>query len=54
VRYASACGALAVTRAGAQPSLPHAPAVEALLEKQTNCQDAQSLNRQDAKSAEEP
>jgi ribokinase len=31
VRYASACGALAVTRAGAQPSLPHAPAVEALL-----------------------
>lgn len=31
VRYANACGALAVTRAGAQPSLPRRPEVEALL-----------------------
>jgi ribokinase len=30
VRYANACGALAVTRAGAQPSLPHRAEVEAL------------------------
>ncbi len=30
-RYANACGALAVTRAGAQPSLPTAEAVEQLL-----------------------
>jgi len=30
VRFANACGALAVTRAGAQPSLPHRAEVEAL------------------------
>ena len=31
VRFANAAGALAVTKAGAQPSLPHASEVEALL-----------------------
>jgi len=31
VRYANACGALAVTRVGAQPSLPHRTEVEALI-----------------------
>jgi ribokinase len=31
VRYANACGALAVTKAGAQPSLPHRSDVEDLL-----------------------
>lgn len=31
VRYANACGALAVTKAGAQPSLPHRADVEHLL-----------------------
>jgi len=31
VRYANACGAMAVTRAGAQPSLPRRAEVEALL-----------------------
>lgn len=31
VRFANACGAVAVTRAGAQPSLPRRPEVEALL-----------------------
>jgi ribokinase len=31
VRYANACGALAVTRAGAQPSLPTRVEVERLL-----------------------
>jgi ribokinase len=36
VRYANACGALAVTRPGAQPSLPHADAVDRLLQEQPN------------------
>jgi ribokinase len=31
VRYANACGAIAVTRAGAQPCLPHGAEVERLL-----------------------
>jgi ribokinase len=31
VRYANACGALAVTRAGAQPSLPYRTDVETLI-----------------------
>jgi len=34
IRFANACGALAVTRAGAQPSLPRLSEVEALLKRQ--------------------
>jgi ribokinase len=33
VRFANACGALAVTRAGAQPSLPARSEVERLIEE---------------------
>jgi ribokinase len=34
VRFANACGAVAATRAGAQPSLPHPADVDALLDRE--------------------
>ncbi|MFB3818266.1 MAG: ribokinase [Candidatus Methylomirabilales bacterium] len=45
VRYANACGAVAVTRPGAQPSLPTAEAVERLLGGQPHRQDAKHAKK---------